>query len=98
MKYIYHPEALAEYADAALYYEERAPGLGADFTIEVESAIHKVLEAPDRWRCMEDDIHRFLVRRFPYGILYTVETDHVLILAIMHLSREPGYWRHRVIK
>lgn len=47
---------------------------------------------------MEDDIRRFLVRRFPYGILYTIEADHILILAIMHLSREPGYWRHRVAK
>lgn len=98
MRYIYHPEALAEYADAALYYEERTLGLGADFTLEVETAIHKVLEAPDRWQCIEDDIRRFLVRRFPYGVLYTFEADHILILAIMHLSREPGYWRHRAMK
>jgi len=98
MKYIYHPEALAEYADAALYYEERTPGLGADFTFEVETAIQKVLEVPDRWRCIEDDIRRFLVSRFPYGVLYTIEADYILILAIMHLSREPGYWRHRASK
>lgn len=98
MKYIYHPEALAEYADAALYYEERTVGLGADFTVEVESAIQSVLNTPDRWRCIEEDIRRFLVRRFPYGILYTIEQDYVLILALMHLSREPGYWRHRVAR
>lgn len=48
MKYIYHPDALAEYADAALYYEERAVRLGADFTIEVEAAIQSILTAPDR--------------------------------------------------
>lgn len=96
MKYLYHPEALAEYADAALYFEERAPGLGADFTIEVEDAIQQVTQSPDRWRCMDEDIRRFLVRRFPYGILYTVEGEYVLIVAVMHLSREPGYWRHRL--
>ncbi len=96
MKYLYHPEALAEYADAALYFEERAPGLGTDFTIEVEDAIQQVTQAPDRWRCVDEDIHRFLVRRFPYGILYTVEDEYVLIVAVMHLSREPGYWRHRL--
>jgi len=96
MKYIYHPEALAEYADAALYYEERTARLGAGFTVEVESAIQSILQAPDRWRCIEEDVRRYLVRRFPYGILYTIEQDYVLILGLMHLSREPGYWRHRV--
>jgi plasmid stabilization system protein ParE len=96
MKCIYHPEALAEYADAALYYEERTARLGVDFTVEVESAIQSILQAPDRWRCIEEDVRRYLVRRFPYGILYTIEQDYVLILALMHLSREPGYWRHRV--
>lgn len=98
MRFIYHPDALAEYADAALYYEERTPGLGADFTLEVEAAIQSILEAPDRWRCLEEDVRRFLVCRFPYGILYTLEEDHVLILALMHLSREPGYWRHRITR
>ena len=52
MRFIYHPDALAEYTDAALYYEERTPGLGADFTREVETAIQCILEAPDRWRRM----------------------------------------------
>ena len=96
MRYIYHPDALAEYADAALYYEERVPGLGAQFATEVEAAIAAVLEAPERWRCVEEDVRRRLVHRFPYGVLYTVEPGQVFIVAVMHLSREPGYWRHRV--
>ena len=95
MKYTYHPEALVEYADAALYYEERAAGLGGQFTAEVEAALAAVLEAPDRWPRVEEDVRRYLVRRFPYGLLYTVESNQVFILAVMHLSREPGYWRHR---
>ena len=78
-----------------MYYEERTARLGADFTVEVEDAIQSILKAPDRWRCIEEDVRRYLVRRFPYGILYTMEQDDVLILALMHLSREPGYWRHR---
>ena len=96
MRFIYHPDALTEYADAALYYEERLPGLGSDFTAEVDRAVARVLEAPDRWRCLEADVRRYLLARFPYGILYTVEEDYILIVAIMHLSREPGYWRHRI--
>ncbi|MGA2174120.1 MAG: type II toxin-antitoxin system RelE/ParE family toxin [Verrucomicrobiota bacterium] len=96
MRFIYHPGALGEYADAALHYDERVPGLGADFTKEVDAAIARILQAPDRWRCLEDDIRRCLVHRFPYGVLYTIEEGYVLIVAVMHLSREPGYWRDRI--
>jgi toxin ParE1/3/4 len=96
MRFIYHPNALTEYADAALYYDERLPGLGADFTIEIDKAIAQILDSPDRWHCVDEDIRRCLVRRFPYAILYTIEKDLILVVAVMHLSREPGYWRHRI--
>ena len=45
-----------EYADAALYYEERVGGLGADFTVQMDEAIESILEAPDRWPCIEEDV------------------------------------------
>jgi hypothetical protein len=48
------------------------------------------------WRVFEEDIRRYLVRVFPYAILYSVEDDYVLIIAVMHLSREPGYWKDRL--
>jgi len=96
MKFIYHPDALTEYADAALYYDERLPGLGADFTNEVDAAIECILASPEQWRSIEGGIRRYLIHRFPYGILYTIEDGSILIVAIMHLSREPGYWRHRI--
>lgn len=95
MRYEFHPEARREYLDAVAYYEQRQAGLGARFTIEIEGAIHRVVEAPHRWRKLEGDIRRSLARTFPFGILYTVETDHILVLAVMHHSRKPGYWRHR---
>jgi plasmid stabilization system protein ParE len=96
MTFIFHPDALAEYADAALYYSDRVPGLGADFVKEVETGIASVIHAPEQSPLVEEDVRRFLVRRFPYGLLYILESDHVLIVAVMHLSREPGYWRHRL--
>lgn len=96
MNFKYHPDALTEYADAALFYDERVPGLGAKLTLEVDSAIEQILNVPDRWRCVDEDVRRYLPHRFPYAILYTVEDDYILIVAIMHLSREPGYWRHRI--
>lgn len=59
-------------------------------------AIHLILDAPDTWGIFEEDIRRCLTRIFPYAILYTVEPDHILIVAIMHSHREPGYWRKRL--
>lgn len=44
---------------------------------------------------MEDDVHRCLISRFPYGVLYSIEDDGVFILAVMHLHRNPDYWKYR---
>lgn len=96
MRHVYHPDALTEYADAALYYEERVPGLGTDFTKEIDAAIENIGLTPECCRRVDEDVRRYLVHRFPYGILYTIEEGYFLIVAVMHLSREPGYWRHRI--
>ncbi len=95
MKYEFHPEALAEYEEAALYYAERDPVVGRRFVAAVEDAVDRILESPARWRLLDGDIRRCLTRVFPYGVLYTIEPEFVLIVAVMHCSREPGYWRAR---
>lgn len=94
--YSFHPEAKVEYLEAARYYEQRRAGLGAEFSLEVEAAIAQILEAPKRWPVLEQDVRRCLTHRFPYGVIYSVEGNGVLILAVMHLSRKPGYWKNRV--
>jgi plasmid stabilization system protein ParE len=95
MRYEFHPEALAEYHDATHYFLERQPGLELRFIEEIEHAIHQILESPRQWRVFEDDVRRYLTHVFPYAILYTIESNYVLIIAVMHCSRKPGYWRHR---
>lgn len=96
MIYDFHPEARLEYREAALFYESRRSGLGAAYTLEVEATLKRILEAPDRWRVIEQDVRRCLTHTFPFGILYTVEPDSILIIAVMNLRRKPGYWRSRV--
>lgn len=96
MNYKFHPEARLEYLEAIAFYNERQPQLGSKFTIEVEQAIERILEAPDRWFFLEEDVRRCLTHLFSYGILYTVENDHILIVAVMHCSRKPGYWKDRL--
>jgi plasmid stabilization system protein ParE len=96
MRYEFHPEALEEYKEAALYYAERDPGLGLRFIEAVEQTIQRILEAPNRWRVIDEDVRRCLTRVFPYGVLYTIEPEFILIVAVTHCSREPGYWKRRV--
>lgn len=88
-------DALAEFISAGRYYNQQVPGLGDDFVDEVESGIIKILATPAAWRILEDDVRRFLIGRFPYGIYYTVESEVVLIWAIKHLHRDPDYWQDR---
>ena len=96
MNYEFHPEALAQYEAGAHYWAQQPEGLDLRFINSVEGAIRKILAAPERWRAFDDDIRRCLTQTFPYGILYTIEPDFVLIIAVAHCSREPGYWKHKV--
>jgi toxin ParE1/3/4 len=96
MRYEFHPEALDEFEEAALYYARRQSGLELRFIASVGSAIDVILDDPLRWRAFEEDVRRCFTRVFPYGILYTIEPDYILIVAVAHCSREPGYWRHRI--
>jgi len=98
MRVEFHPEALEEYEEAAHYYARQQSGLDFRFIDSVEDAVGVILEDPLRWRVFEEDIRRCFTHVFPYGILYTIETDYVLIVAVAHCSREPGYWRHRIKK
>lgn len=98
--YGFHPEALFEYAEATQYYLREASWQVAEgFVVAIESAITALAATPDRWRVVEEpEIRRYVFSRFPFIIYYRWEPqqERVTIYAIMHSSREPGYWQHRV--
>jgi plasmid stabilization system protein ParE len=96
MKYVFHPAALTEYGEAVEFYAQRRVELAQAFINAVEDAIFRIVESPSRWAVIDEDIRRCLTRKFPYGILYTIEDDYILIVAVMHCSREPGYWKKRI--
>ena len=98
MQYKFHPEALTEYREAALWYSNRERTLALRFTRSIEETIQRIVEAPERWRIIDDDVRRCLAPIFPFAILYTIEKDFILIVAVMHWSREPGYWHDRLEK
>ena len=95
MKFRFHPEARAEYLSAAKFYHQRQPGVEVRFIEAIEEAIRKVVASPHRWRVLEGDVRRCLARVFPYAILYAIEGEEIIIIAVAHGSREPGYWHNR---
>lgn len=96
MKFAFHPAAEEEFLFAIAYYEECKTGLGYEFSQEVYLAIQRALRYPFAWQELSNGIRRTLVHRFPYGIIYSVEAKTLFILAVMHLHREPFYWKERI--
>jgi len=95
MRFSFHPEALTEYRDAVHFYEEHRRGLGKAFVVEVEATIQRILESPERWRRISQNVRSCRTRTFPYAILYSIDEGAMLVMAVMHLRRKPGYWEDR---
>jgi len=96
MRYRFADAALAEYVAAGEYYNQKVSGLGDAFADEVEAGIRVILAGPRTWRVVEEDVRRYLVSRFPYGIYYTIEPDEIIVIwAVKHLRRDPDYWQVR---
>jgi plasmid stabilization system protein ParE len=87
------PPAKRELRDAAHYYEGCISGLGHDFLLEVRETIQRIVQWPQAWQPLDDEIRRCRTHRFPYGIIYTLENGEVLVLSVMHLHRHPDSWR-----
>jgi plasmid stabilization system protein ParE len=91
----FHPEAEAEFIAAAEYYEAHAKNLGLDFISAVERAYRRLVEFPDSGHPFGERLRRVLVPGFPYAVIYRPTADRILIVAVAHLHRRPGYWRAR---
>ena len=91
----FHSEARNEFFEAADYYEEQVVGLGDDFIDEVEKVLDVIEQQPASGTKITKTERRFLVSRFPYGIIYSIEEDQIIVLAIMNLRRKPAYWKLR---
>jgi len=92
----FHEDANSEMNDAAQYYEKRALGLGSSFLDAVEDSVDKILEDPNAYQLVADEIHHKIVARFPYSLFYVIERDRIRIVAVAHQKRRPGYWHDRL--
>jgi toxin ParE1/3/4 len=88
----FHPEAEAEYAEAAEYYAQVYPELGGRFYDEMERLIQVIRREPVRFLPFDPPARRHFSNVFPYAVIYVEQPDRIWILAMMHMSRRPGYW------
>ena len=99
----FHPQARAEFDRSTDYYADIQPDLGQDFILKVDQALERIVEAPWRWPLWPSlpvnapEIHRILVKRFPFGIAFELHDELVVVLAVAHLHAEPFYWMPRSV-
>ena len=84
-----------EMADAAMYYESQASGLGDNFLSRIDSAVRDISEHPEGWPAIRYGIRRRLVPRFPYALFYRITPEEIVVLAVAYLRRHPSYWTDR---
>jgi plasmid stabilization system protein ParE len=94
-RFIVRPLAEADLEQAAGWYDDERPGLGARFLADVHQVFTRIGETPQQFPVVDRKIRRALLHAFPYAV-YFLETDNSLVvLAVLHLRRRPGLWRVR---
>ncbi len=89
------PESEQDLADAAIWYEEQREGLGNQCLDEALSVFSVISETPLMFPTVHRNIRRALLHRFPFGVYYRVEIDEIVVVAVMHGSRNPRRWKSR---
>ena len=85
-----------EMVRAALFYEAASRGLGDSFLDDVQRVIISLREYPYAGVAIDDHLRRMLLARFPFGLIYAVGVNEIVIVAVAHHGRKPGYWQSRV--
>ncbi len=96
MRYFFHPSAEIELNEAADYYEHCKTELGSEFVKEIYSTIQRIIRFPEAWMPISKHTRRCLANRFPYGVIYQISENEILIIAIMQMNRKPDYWKSRI--
>ena len=92
----YHPKAKAEIQKSANWYDKKVDGLGLEFLLEVKAAESKIVKNPESWAIYEHGTRRYIMKRFPFSIIYLQSDKKIQIVAVAHNKRRPEYWKNRV--
>jgi plasmid stabilization system protein ParE len=98
MKVEFLDVARMELDQAFEWYEAQQKDLGFQFINEFDAAIRRILAFPEAYQLLDNDMRRCLVKRFPYGIWYGLDTEKntVVVVSVAHLHRKPDYWIDRI--
>ena len=92
---VIRPAAEADMAGAYRWYEKQRPGLGEEFLLAAEAIFAQLERNPRAFPPIHKQIHRALLRRFPYGVFFLIDGEKIAILAVMHVRRDPRAWKRR---
>ena len=95
MNVVFSTYARQELQDAVNYLELKFEGLGYRFKSAIKTALQLIARHPEAWAIERGEIRKCLLHKFPYKVLYSIEPDHIFIIAIAHQHREPDYWIDR---
>jgi plasmid stabilization system protein ParE len=91
-------EAEADIAEAAIWYERRRSGLGAEFVRSIDDCLALISKQPDIFPVVYRQARMALPRKFPYLVIYRVSSESITIVAVIHGSRNPSRWKSRVLR
>jgi Plasmid stabilisation system protein. len=89
------PEARADIAESQKWYEERASGVGREFVEAVDEILVSITKNPLAYPVVRNIARRALTKRFPYGVFFLLAEETVVVLAVLHQSRDPELWARR---
>ena len=78
------------------WYERERPGLGLEFLNELRAAYGRIVDGPLKYPQLRSNIRRALLKRFPYAVFFAVEDEIIVVLAVLHTSRDPAEWQRRL--
>ena len=96
MRVKFHPDARVEVREARNWYSERSPLSAIAFAHAVDNAVSRIVEAPTQYPLAEHRTRKLVLQRFPFNIFYLPGESEVVIVAVAHQKRRPGYWSSRV--
>jgi toxin ParE1/3/4 len=91
----FHPAAEAEAQRAYQWYDERNPTAARAFLADLDHAVRRVQETPERWLVYQGAARRYVFQRFPFSLIYRVTDEAIDVIAVAHHRRRPGYWSNR---
>lgn len=93
-----HPDVKSDIKHSFDWYQEQSLGLGNEFIQELEEAFQSIQSLPLAWSLIDPEHRRYVLSRFPYSVIYTVETNNnICIVTVMHNQRKPRFWQSRTI-